>query len=137
MTHLFDRILWAKDNLTPVQPKYCVVWEDPKQLDEPCKISTPAPEWLACALHGGILPPIETYIRDRETPDDAPKEHPYAEPIGPMSEEEAMEYLILKDVPPHVVAHKGNRPVLKIMRRDAIPKDRSQRNAWRLSNIAA
>ena len=26
----------------------------------------PDPNWMACALEGGILPPIETYQRDRE-----------------------------------------------------------------------
>ena len=40
----------------------------------------PDPNWMACALEGGILPPIETYQRDRDVPDGQPKEHPYAAP---------------------------------------------------------
>ena len=88
---------------------------------------------MACALEGGILPPIETYQRDRLVPDGEPKEHPYAEPIGSMTEEEAVEYLIQKDIDPSVWRdYKGNRTIMKIVPVELIPSDRSFRNAWRI-----
>jgi hypothetical protein len=57
---------------------------------------------MAAALAGDILPPIDTYQRDRLVPDGEPKEHPYAEPIEAMTEEEAVEYLVQKDIDPAV-----------------------------------
>ena len=85
--HLWDRLAEAKTRLDPVQSKYRVLFEDPATPDEPAKVLVPDPNWMACALEGGILPPIETYQRDRSVPDGEPKEHPYAEPIGAMTEE--------------------------------------------------
>ena len=69
-----------------VLPKYRVLFEDPREPDAPAKVLCPDPNWMACALTGGILPPIETYQRDRDVPDGEPKEHPYAEPNGTMTE---------------------------------------------------
>ena len=131
--HLWDRLAEAKTRLKPVQSKYRVLFEDPATPDEPAKVLVPDPNWLACALTGGILPPIETYQRDRDVPDGEPKEHPYAEPVGAMTEEEAIEYLIQKDIDPSVWRdYKGNRTILKIVPVEMIPSDRSFRNAWRI-----
>jgi pimeloyl-ACP methyl ester carboxylesterase len=44
-----------------VRPSLCIVWEDPADLDAPCKITTPSPQWLRMATLGGMLPPIEAY----------------------------------------------------------------------------
>jgi hypothetical protein len=89
---------------------------------------------MAAALEGNILPPIDTYLRDRGVPDGQPKEHRYAEPIGAMTEEEAIEYLIQKDIPPQVWRdYKGNRCIMKVVPVELIPTDRSFRNAWRVS----
>ena len=55
-THLWDRLGWAKQNLEPYRSEYCIVWEDPDNLDEPAKVTHPDPNWMACALNGGILP---------------------------------------------------------------------------------
>ncbi len=110
-----------------------MLFEDPATPDEPAKVLVPDPNWMACALEGGILPPIETYQRDRDVPDGQPKEHPYAEPIGAMTEEEAIEYLVKKDIDPSVWRdYKGNRTILKIVPVEMIPSDRSFRNAWRI-----
>ena len=80
------------------------------------------------------MPPIDTYLRDRDVPDGQPKEHPYAEPIGAMTEEQAIEYLIQKDIPPQVWReYQGNRCVLKIVPVELIPSDRSFRNAWKVN----
>jgi len=133
MTHLWDRLAEAKSRLEPVQSKYRVLFEDPATPDEPAKVLVPDPNWMACALAGGILPPIDTYQRDRDVPDGQPKEHPYAEPIDAMTEEEAIEYLVMKDIDPAVWRdYQGNRTILKIVPVELIPSDRSFRNAWRV-----
>ena len=132
--HLWERLLEAKSRLKPVQSKYRVLFEDPATPDEPAKVLVPDPNWMAAALAGDILPPIATYLRDRDVPDGQPKEHPYAEPIGAMTEEEAIEYLIQKDIPPQVWRdYQGNRSVLKIVPVELIPSDRSFRNAWKIN----
>ena len=129
--HLWNRLAEAKSRLAPVQSKYRVLFENPEQPDAPAAVLVPDPNWMAAALAGGILPPIDTYLRDRDVPDGQPKEHPYAEPIGAMTEEEAIEYLIMKDIPPQVWRdYKGNRTILKIVPVELIPSDRSFRNAW-------
>ena len=135
--HLWDRLAEAKSRLAPVQSKYRVVFEDPATPDEPAKVLCPDPNWLACALKGNILPPIDTYQRDRNVPDGQPKEHPYAEPVGPMTEEEAIEYLIMKDIDPSIWRdYKGNRIIMKIVPVELIPSDRSFRNAWKIKQEA-
>ena len=132
--HLWDRLAEAKSRLKPVQSKYRVLFEDPNAPDEPAKVLVPDPNFMAAALAGNVLPPIETYQRDRLVPDGQPKEHPYAEPIGAMTEEEAIEYLIQKDIPPQVWRdYQGNRSVLKIVPVELIPSDRSFRNAWKIN----
>lgn len=136
-THLWTRLLEAKSRLKPVQSKYRVLFEDPREPDAPAKVLVPDPNWMAAALAGDILPPIDTYQRDRLVPDGEPKEHPYAEPIGAMSEEEAIEYLVMKDIDPAVWRdYKGNRTVLKIVPVELIPSDRSFRNAWKINQEA-
>jgi hypothetical protein len=131
--HLWDRLAEAKSRLAPVQSKYRVLFEDPATPDEPAKVLVPDPNWMAAALAGNVLPPIETYQRDRLVPDGQPKEHPYAEPIGAMSEEEAIEYLVQKDIDPAVWRdYQGNRTIMKIVPVEMIPSDRSFRNAWRI-----
>ena len=135
--HLWDRLAEAKSRLAPVQSKYRVVFEDPSAPDEPAKVLVPDPNWMACALEGNILPPIDTYQRDRLVPDGEPKEHPYAKPIGPMSEEEAIEYLIMKDIDPSIWRdYNGNRIIMKIVPVELIPSDRSFRNAWKINQEA-
>ncbi len=134
MMHLWDRLAEAKSRLAPVQSKYRVVFEDPSRPDDCAAILVPDPNFLAAALEGGILPPIETYLRDQNVPDGQPKEHPYAEPIGPMTEEEAVEYLIKKDIPPRVWRdYNGNRCILRIVPVETVPTDRSFRNAWKIN----
>lgn len=131
--HLWDRLAEAKSRLAPVQSKYRVLFEDPATPDEPAKVLVPDPNFMAAALAGNVLPPIDTYQRDRLVPDGQPKEHPYAEPIGAMSEEEAIEYLVQKDIDPAVWRdYQGNRTIMKIVPVEMIPSDRSFRNAWRI-----
>ena len=132
--HLWDRLAEAKSRLAPVQSKYRVLFEDPATPDEPAKVLVPDPNFMAAALAGNVLPPIDTYQRDRLVPDGQSKEHPYAEPIGAMSEEEAVEYLVMKDIDPAVWRdYNGNRTIMKIVPVEMIPSDRSFRNAWRIA----
>ena len=131
--HLWDRLAEAKSRLAPVQSKYRVLFEDPATPDEPAKVLVPDPNFMAAALAGNVLPPIDTYLRDRDVPDGQPKEHPYAEPIGAMTEEEAIEFLVQKDICPSIWRdYKGNRTIMKIVPVEMIPSDRSFRNAWRI-----
>ena len=132
--HLWDRLAEAKSRLAPVQSKYRVLFEDPATPDEPAKVLVPDHNFMAAALAGNVLPPIDTYQRDRLVPDGEPKEHPYAEPIGAMSEEEAIEYLVMKDIDPSIWRdYQGNRCIMKIVPVELIPSDRSFRNAWKIN----
>jgi hypothetical protein len=132
--HLWDRLAEAKERLEPLQSQYRVLFENPEDLDAPVAVLCPDPNWMAAALAGGVLPPIDTYQRDRDVADGQPKEHPYAAPIGAMTEEEAMEYLVMKDVPPQVWRdYKGNRCILKIVPVELIPTDRTFRDAWKIN----
>ena len=134
MSHLWDRLAEAKSRLAPVQSKYRVLFENPAEPDAPASVLVPDPNWMAAALAGGVLPPIDTYLRDQNVPDGQPKEHPYAEPIGAMTEEEAIEYLIQKDIPLQVWRdYQGNRIIMKIVPVELIPSDRSFRNAWKIN----
>jgi len=132
--HLWDRLADAKARLEPVQSKYRVLFENPNDLDAPAAVLVPDPNWMAAALDGNVLPPIDTYLRDRNVPDGEPKEHPYAEPIDAMTEEEALEYLVMKDISPSIWRdYIGNRTILKIVPVELIPTDRTFRNSWRIT----
>lgn len=131
---LYDRICDAKSKLKKVQSKYRVIYEIPDQPDQTAVVLCPDPNWMACALEGGILPPIETYHRDRLKPEGVPQEHHTAEPIGAMTEEEAIEYLIMKDVEPSVWRdYKGNRTIIRIVPVELVPSDRTFREAWEVA----
>lgn len=132
--HLWDRLAEAKSRLAPVQSKYRVLFENPTDPEAPAAVLVPDPNWMAAALAGDVLPPIDSYLHDQNVPDGQLKEHPYAKPIGAMTEEEAIEYLVMKDISPQVWRdYKGNRSVLKIVPIEMIPSDRSYRNAWRIA----
>jgi hypothetical protein len=141
MTKLIDHIAWAKANLERVEPTYCIAWEDPDAPDEPMKVTVPAPEWLAMALHGDMLPPVEVYHAIEDTmlgntvhPEAGAQLHE-APRMPAMTEEQAMEYLLQKDVPRRVWQQSHNRQMYYIVPRSAIPTERHFRNAWRLNNV--
>ena len=141
-THLWNRLGWAKENLEMVRSEYCIVWEDPNEPDEPVKVTSPDPNWMACALQGGILPPVSSYWelkKDEDTPGferhtRGPELLHNMKPIDAMTEEEAIEYLIMKDIPEHVWRdyETANKPRLVICRKDQLPQKRTWRNAWRI-----
>lgn len=148
--HLFERELYAHEHLQPVEPKYAIVYENPDDPEASCCIVHPAPWMLAMLMAGGYQPPIEAHFRDQAKianwiaeGNDPQKfsfdqvggaEHPHCAPMTePMTEEQAMEYIMMKDVPQHVWAVERNRPYVKIVRREMVPADRTYRNAWRMA----
>jgi hypothetical protein len=53
-----------------------------------------------------------------------------------MTEEEAIEYLIMKDIPQHVWKewNSGNKPKMVICRKEQLPSTREWRNAWKIAD---
>ena len=56
-----------------------------------------------------------------------------------MTEEQAIEYLIMKDVPQSVWLdyNSGNKPKMVICRKEQLPATREWRNAWKISEDLA
>jgi hypothetical protein len=134
---LFERICWAKEHLERVEPQYRIVFEP--NDEEPAQITIPAPEWLAMAMFGYLLPPVWVYheIEANLTPKGSVTNgHLLHEtpPLPPMTEEEAMEYL-LQRCPREVwdPPHGTNRQRFVICRAEQIPTTRTYRDAWRLA----
>lgn len=126
---------------------YRVIFEDPDQPDEPVMVLVPSDNWMQDAMEGK-LPPISVYwaLQDDEQKaidegrhstfchDEEKYMAQFTAPrIGPLTEEEAIEYLIMKDIPRRVWGIEHNRPMFKIVMKDQVPSDRTFRNAWRLS----
>ena len=126
---------------------YRVIFEDPDQPDAPSMVLVPSDNWMQEAMEGN-LPPISVYwaLQDDEQQAIAEGRHDSfqhdpdkymaqftAPRIGPLSEQEALEYLIMKDIPKRVWGQDHNRPMFKIVTKDQVPSDRSFRNAWRLA----
>jgi len=140
-THLFDRLCWAKENLESYQSDYRVVYED--SVDECVKVLSADLNWMACALQGGILPPVWVYhelAKDEAQPDFKKHTRGYllhqTEPIGPLTEKQAVEYLIQKDIPQHIWRNwnEGNKPKIVICRKEQLPATREWRNSWKISD---
>ena len=140
-THLWERLCWAKEHLEKVQSDIRVIYED--SVDAPAKILVPDPNWMACALQGGILPPVESYwelAKDEAQPDFKNHTRGYllhdTKPVDAMTEEEAIEYLIKKDIPQSVwkTWNKGNKPTMVICRTHQLPEHRQWRNAWQITD---
>jgi hypothetical protein len=153
-SHLWFRLCYAAQVLPKVQSKYRIAFEDPDDLDAPARILVPDPNWMAAALAGDVLPDISCYLEDQKViaayekehgslkgfswKDQGGAKHPYGKPRGPMTEEEAIEYLIQKYIPARVWRdYKGNRQILKIMSVKIVPSDRSYRDAWKIKQSDA
>ena len=140
-THLWDRLCWAKEKLDGVQSDYRVVYED--SVDECAKILVPDPNWMACVLQGGILPPVEVYWElAKDEAEEGFTKHTSVvtccttpKPVDAMTEEQAIEYLIMKDVPQSVwrAWNEGNRPKMVICNKEQLPGTREWRNAWKIT----
>jgi len=138
--HYWDRLSWAKENLSLVQTKYCVVYED--EIDGPAKVMHPDPNWMACAMHGGIVPPIETILalKEEEKRQDFVQHtlgpvRDAATPCGAMTEEEAVEYQVMQSIPIEVWGgwNEGNRPKMIICEKTRLPQTREWRNSWKIN----
>ena len=127
---------------------YRVIYEDPEHPELPACVLVPSDNWLEEAK-AGLLPPISVYweLQDDEQQaiaegrhdkfkhDPAKHEAQWKAPrIGPLTEEESIEYLIMKDIPRHIWSVEYNRPMFKIVRTEDVPSDRQFRNAWRLAS---
>lgn len=126
---------------------YRVIFEDPDFPEEPVRVLTPTQDWLDEAMAGN-LPPVWVYwqLQEDEAQAVAEGRHltfrhdpdklalQYTTPrIGPLTEEEAMEYLIMKDVPRRVWGVKHNRRMFAIVKADQVPSDIQFRDAWRIA----
>ena len=140
---LIDRIGWAKANLKPVRTEYCVVYED---IDMKCAtVLHPDPHCMAMLMHGGLMPPVEVWhkLAEDEARTDFTQHSDFrghllhdTEPMGPLTEEEAVEFLIKKDIPAHIwkTWDQGNKPKMVVCRRSQLPATREWRNAWRIAD---
>ena len=138
-THLWNRLCWAKENLKSQPTDIRIVYE--YDIDMPAKILIPDSNWMACALQGGILPPVESYwelAKDEAQPDFKNHTRGYllhnTKPVDAMTEEEAIDYLIKKDVPQSVwkTWNEGNKPTMVICRTHQLPEHRQWRDAWQI-----
>ena len=111
-----QREKWAWANLAPVETDLRIVWEP--DVDAPISVFVPAARWMAMALHGHII------------------EDDNGTPLGPLTEEEAIEYLIPKIMPKLIWDSPGNRRRFAVCLRQHIPETRDFRDAWRLNEDA-
>ncbi|MGP1254920.1 MAG: hypothetical protein ACTS10_10935 [Kiloniellales bacterium] len=118
------RLRWAAKHLRPIHSDLVIVWEDPADPDAPAKVTGPPDaRWLAAALFGGILPPVEAARAGLD-----------AEAIGPLSLDGAIEYLLQLCLPSSVwAAPEGNRPRFLICRQCQLPANREYRNSWEIA----
>lgn len=127
--------------------RYRVIFEDPEYPEQPAGILVPSNNWLKQAMDGQ-LPPISVYwnLQDDEQQAIAEGRHNNfkhdskkhaaqleAPRVGPLTEEEAIEYLIMKELPRHIWSQEYNRPMFKIVRTEDVPSNRLFRNAWRIT----
>ena len=117
------------------KPKYAVVYEDPDDDRTGVHVLHPSPRWLQEEAMAGLLPPVSVFWDLQQEEDRQFAEgkdviiqprHLWikqftAERIGPLTEEQAMEYLILKDVPRSVWSRRHNRPMVKIISQEDVP----------------
>ena len=147
MTDYASMKLWERELVFTAEHKdhpqgqYAILWEDPSEPEAAAAVTRPSPVWLAMAMHGGILPPVEVYHAlkdDSEAPGFTKHTRGHllheTPPLPEMTEEEAMEYLVMKDIPRRVWKdYKGNRCIMKIVPVELIPSDRSFREAWTIN----
>lgn len=96
-------------DLEPVYTEFIVAFEDPNHPDDPVKVLVPDPNFMALAMNG--------YLG-----------------YGKLTEEQAIEVLIMKDMPKHIWdgSIKSNRKLFQIIKKSQLPSTREWRNAWRL-----
>ena len=129
---------------------YRIIYDDPDEPNEPVKIVTPAPNWMKEAMAGNLpIISIMMELKDEEvyavengihmddfkhTPEKVEAQFS-GKRTGPLTEEEAIEYLCLKDLPRKCWGENHNRPMFKIIKHSDIPTDRTFRDAWEMSDV--
>ena len=56
-----------------------------------------------------------------------------ADRLPPLTETEALQYVLQKDIPARVWGKAHNRPMFAFVRASDLPTDRTFRNEWRLA----
>ena len=113
------------------ETEYVVVYEDGEKTH-----INDYEEWMYQALKGDELLPLWVHFKLREELSleeradlifNTPK-------LPPLTEEQAIAYLIMKDIPEHVWnTGKSNKPKYRVAKRSQMPATREWRNAWRLA----
>ena len=123
--------LTPKPTLQPVQSEYAIVYDDPYN-DDPACVVMPSPNWMAKALHGGILPYSHVVLMDQLNDTQLSRTSPR---MPPLTQEQAIEQLLIRDVPKHIWdgSYQGNKRTFVIAPLHLLPRDRHFRNAWTLN----
>ena len=138
--HYSRRLDWAKDNLRPFQTKYAVVYQ--QDWETPAQIMHPSPEFMAAAMQGGILPPIEAILALKEEAESPGfrrhtlgPQRDAAPPLAALTEEESVEYQIMQSIPRKIWdgGSGSNSRKMVICHRNKLPASREFRDAWRLN----
>jgi len=141
-TKLIDRIDWARQNLKPHQTEYCVVYED---IDmDTVSVMHPDPHCMAMLMHGHLMPPawVKLQLKEDEQRPNFTCHSDFnghllheTEPMGPLTEEQAIEHLVQTDIPKHIWENwdGGNKPKMVICRKSQLPATREWRDAWTIS----
>lgn len=125
---------------------YRVIFQDPDDLEANTQILIPSGRWLKEAQEGK-LPPLWVHWKLAEDEQKAIDEGRHesfkhdpsklellktAPRIGKLTEEQAMEYLIMKELPKRCWAEVHNRPMFRIVKTEQVPSDRTFRDAWEM-----
>jgi len=127
--------------------EYCIIYEDPDRPDDPVSVVNPTDEFMQQAYNGELMS-IDIWldlVRDENkaivegrhrTFNHCPEKlrlQKEGKKAGKLTEEEAITYLIFKDVPERVWGKEHNRTMLKVMKKKNLPKVRTFRNAWEIT----
>lgn len=157
----WHRIVKARQHLRIVPVPHHIAWLDDREEGKPARITTPAPQFIAELMLGGVHPPIDAFWRlqlltfgkdghveviprwkeeifehehggiAHQIAVDARRHH--LETIEPMSYEDAIEFTLMKDVPSFVWAGGHNTKKYAIITQENLPKTRLFRNAWQFN----
>jgi hypothetical protein len=125
---------------------YRVIFQDPDDLEANTQILIPSGRWLKEAQEGK-LPPLWVHWKlaeDEQKAIDEGRHESFAHDpsklellktaprIGKLTEKQAMEYLIMKELPRRCWAEVHNRPMFRIVKTEQVPSDRTFRDAWEM-----
>ena len=127
--HPHDRLLAASGRVRPFNSKYRVVYENPS--NGAMHILIPSPQWMGAAMAGDIIDTIEVHLMQDVGVSTSVK------PCPKLTEEQAVEYLLVKDVlakhPELLDTRLSNRLKYRIVTNDSLPTNRDYRDALALN----